>query len=96
MGGYLTGLVVLIEYGLAAAAICGFHGRLGRGSAIRFYGCKVHVAFYIVFIGIHLAGAGEALKVMMVISGLAGDCYFGNGSCFDLGTSILVVYLMWL
>ncbi|MEF1341690.1 amino acid permease, partial [Vibrio rotiferianus] len=31
----------------------------------------VYALFYAVFIGIHLAGVGEALKVMMIISGLA-------------------------
>ncbi|SDW83366.1 amino acid permease [Marinobacter mobilis] len=31
----------------------------------------VYAVFYLVFVGIHLAGVGEALKVMMVISGLA-------------------------
>lgn len=31
----------------------------------------VYAAFYAVFIGIHLAGVGEALKTMMIISGLA-------------------------
>jgi ethanolamine permease len=34
-------------------------------------GITVYAAFYLVFIGIHLWGAGEALKIMMVITGLA-------------------------
>jgi ethanolamine permease len=70
VGGYLTGLAVLIEYVLAPAAIVIF-----IGSAVQaltgFNGPWVYAAFYLVFVVIHLAGVGEALKVMMVISGLA-------------------------
>jgi ethanolamine permease len=69
-GGYLTGLAILIEYALAPAAIVIF-----IGSAVEaltgFNGPLVYALFYIVFITIHLIGAGEALKTMMVISGLA-------------------------
>ncbi|MEN8636712.1 ethanolamine permease [Pseudoalteromonas distincta] len=69
-GGYLTGLAVLIEYALAPAAIVIF-----IGSAVEaltgFNGPWVYALFYLLFVGIHLAGVGEALKVMMVISGLA-------------------------
>lgn len=69
-GGYLTGLAVLIEYALAPAAIVIF-----IGSAVEaltgFNGPWVYALFYIAFVGIHLAGVGEALKVMMIISGLA-------------------------
>lgn len=69
-GGYLTGLAVLIEYTLAPAAIVIFIGAavealLGINSP------WVYAVFYLVFIGVHLTGVGEALKVMMVISGLA-------------------------
>jgi ethanolamine permease len=69
-GGYLTGLAVLIEYALAPAAIVIFIGSAVE-ALLGFNGPWVYAAFYLVFIGIHLAGAGEALKVMMVISGLA-------------------------
>lgn len=69
-GGYLTGLAVLIEYALAPAAIVIF-----IGSAVEaltgFNGPWIYALFYLLFVGIHLAGVGEALKVMMVISGLA-------------------------
>jgi len=69
-GGYLTGLAVLIEYALAPAAIVIF-----IGSAVEaltgFNGPWVYALFYLLFVGIHLAGVGEALKVMMIISGLA-------------------------
>jgi ethanolamine permease len=44
-----------------------------------FNGPIVYAIFYLVFIGIHLAGVGEALKVMMVISGLAVIAILGTG-----------------
>ena len=69
-GGYLTGLAVLIEYALAPAAIVIFIGAAVE-ELLGFNGPVVYAVFYAVFIGIHLAGVGEALKVMMVISGLA-------------------------
>ena len=69
-GGYLTGLAVLIEYALAPAAIVIFIGAAVE-SLIGINGPVVYALFYIVFIGIHLAGVGEAFKVMMAISGLA-------------------------
>ncbi len=69
-GGFITGLAVLIEYALAPAAIVIFIGSAVE-SLIGINGPWVYAAFYLVFIGIHLAGVGEALKVMMVISALA-------------------------
>jgi len=69
-GGYLTGLAILIEYALAPAAIVIFIGS-AVNALIGMDGPLIYALFYLVFIGIHLAGVGEALKVMMVISGLA-------------------------
>jgi ethanolamine permease len=69
-GGYLTGLAVLIEYALAPAAIVIFIGAAVE-ELLGINGPVVYALFYAIFIGIHLAGVGEALKVMMVISGLA-------------------------
>ena len=69
-GGYLTGLAVLIEYALAPAAIVIFIGSAFE-ELTGLNGPLVYAGFYLVFVGIHLAGVGEALKVMMVISGLA-------------------------
>ncbi|MES1930133.1 ethanolamine transporter [Salinisphaera dokdonensis CL-ES53] len=69
-GGYLTGLAVLIEYALAPAAIVIFIGAAVE-ELLGINGPLVYATFYAVFIAIHLAGVGEALKVMMVISGLA-------------------------
>lgn len=69
-GGYLTGLAVLIEYALAPAAIVIFIGAAVE-ALVGLDGPVVYAAFYVVFVGLHLAGVGEALRVMMVISGLA-------------------------
>jgi len=69
-GGYLTGLAILIEYALAPAAIVIFIGS-AVNALIGVDGPLIYALFYLIFIGIHLAGVGEALKVMMVISGLA-------------------------
>lgn len=69
-GGFLTGLSVLIEYVLAPAAIVIFIGS-AVNELIGIDGPIVYALFYGLFIAIHLAGAGEALKVMMVISALA-------------------------
>ena len=70
VGGYLTGLAVLIEYTLAPAAIVIFIGS-SVNELLGVDGPVVYAVFYLVFVGIHIFGAGEALKVMMVISALA-------------------------
>ena len=95
-GGYMTGLAVLIEYALAPAAIVIFIGSAVE-SLIGVNGPWVYAAFYLVFVGIHLAGAGEALKVMMVISALAvlaivGTAFalvphFETSNLFDIASS---------
>ncbi|MFB9136262.1 ethanolamine permease [Vibrio olivae] len=69
-GGFLTGLAVLIEYSLAPAAIVIFIGS-AVNELIGIDGPIVYALFYLAFVGIHILGVGEALKVMMVISGLA-------------------------
>ncbi|RFC63678.1 ethanolamine permease [Fulvimarina endophytica] len=69
-GGFLTGLAVLIEYALAPAAIVIFIGSAVE-ELLGLDGPLVYAAFYLVFVGIHLTGVGEALKVMMVITVLA-------------------------
>ncbi|WP_017443635.1 ethanolamine permease [Gayadomonas joobiniege] len=68
--GFVTGLAVLIEYALAPAAIVIFIGS-AFNELTGFDGPLVYAGFYAVFVAIHLKGVGEALKVMMVISGLA-------------------------
>ncbi len=69
-GGYLTGFAILIEYALAPAAIVIFIGAATE-SLLGINGPIVYAVFYAVFIAIHVLGAGEALKTMMVISALA-------------------------
>ncbi|MFT7005246.1 MAG: ethanolamine permease [Sulfurimonas sp.] len=99
-GGYLTGLAILIEYALAPAAIVIFIGGATE-SLLGINGPIVYALFYIVFIAIHVIGAGEALKTMMVISALAvfaiiatgvvliGD--FNVANLFDIAPSVDVV-----
>ena len=69
-GGYLTGLAVLIEYVLAPAAIVVFIGAAVE-ALVGLNGPVIYATFYFIFVSIHLIGAGEALKLMMVITALA-------------------------
>lgn len=72
-GGFATGTAILIEYAIAPAAIATFIG--GYVEALHLFGIKdgwwVYLAVYVFFIGIHLSGAGEALKTMFVITAVA-------------------------
>jgi ethanolamine permease len=69
-GGYLTGTAILLEYAIAPAAIAIFIGGYVN-ELFGWDGPAVYAAFYAVFIGIHLWGVGEALKIMMAITLLA-------------------------
>ena len=69
-GGFLTGTAILIEYAIAPAAIATFIGAYVE-SLIGFGGPIVYLFFYAVFIGIHIYGVGEALKLMFVITAIA-------------------------
>ncbi|MDG6773984.1 ethanolamine permease [Thiomicrorhabdus sp. ZW0627] len=84
--GFMTGLAVLIEYALAPAAIVIFIGSAFQ-ELTGFEGVWVYALFYLIFVGIHLMGVGEALKIMMVISGLAVFAILATGialfSSFD-------------
>lgn len=72
-GGFATGTAVLIEYSIAPAAIATFIGAYVQSLGL--FGIRdgwhVYLAIYALFIGIHLAGVGEALKVMFVITAIA-------------------------
>ena len=72
-GGFLTGTAILIEYAIAPAAIVVFIG--GYVEALDIFsieaGWPVYLAFYAIFVGVHLVGVGEALKVMFVITAIA-------------------------
>jgi len=70
VGGYMTGTAILTEYAIAPAAIAVFIGGYCQ-SLFGLDGPLVYATFYAVFIGIHLWGAGEALKIMLVITAVA-------------------------
>ncbi|MBF6345409.1 ethanolamine permease [Nocardia cyriacigeorgica] len=72
-GGFATGTAILIEYAIAPAAIATFIGAYVESLGLFGIhdGWWVYLAVYAVFIGIHLSGVGEALKVMFVITAIA-------------------------
>ena len=69
-GGFITGTAILIEYAIAPAAIANFIGAYVN-SLIGLDGWYVFLFFYAIFVGLHLWGVGEALKVMFVITAIA-------------------------
>jgi len=72
-GGFATGTAILIEYAIAPAAIATFIGAYVESLGLFGItdGWWVYLAVYVLFIGIHLAGVGEALEVMFVITAIA-------------------------
>jgi ethanolamine permease len=72
-GGFATGTAVLLEYAIAPAAIAAFIGAYVE--SLNLFGITdgwwVYLAVYALFIGVHLTGAGEALKAMFVITAIA-------------------------
>jgi ethanolamine permease len=73
LGGFATGTAILIEYAIAPAAIVIFIG--GYVESLDIFGIEagwpLYLAFYLVFIGIHLYGVGEALKLIFAITVIA-------------------------
>ncbi len=73
LGGFATGTAILIEYAIAPGAIAVFIG--GYVEALGLFGLTsgwpVFIACYVIFVGIHLYGVGEALRVMFVITAIA-------------------------
>lgn len=69
-GGFMTGTAILTEYVIAPAAIAVFIGGYCQ-SLFGWDGPLIYAASYLVFIGLHLRGVGEALKVMLVITAIA-------------------------
>jgi ethanolamine permease len=73
LGGFATGTAILIEYAVAPAAIVIFIG--GYIEALGLFGLTnswpVYLVAYAIFVGIHLRGVGEALKVMFAITAVA-------------------------
>jgi ethanolamine permease len=72
-GGFATGTAVLIEYSIAPAAIATFIGAYVESLGLFGItdGWWVYLVVYTLFVGIHLAGVGEALKAMFVITAVA-------------------------
>ncbi|MFI6309362.1 ethanolamine permease [Nocardia fusca] len=72
-GGFATGTAVLIEYSIAPAAIATFIGAYVESLGLFGItdGWWVYLVVYMIFVGIHLAGVGEALKAMFVITAIA-------------------------
>jgi ethanolamine permease len=73
LGGFATGMAVLIEYAVAPAAIAVFIG--GYVESLGLFGLTngwlVYAIAYAIFIGVHLYGVGEALKLMFGITAIA-------------------------
>ena len=73
LGGYATGVAVLIEYAVAPAAIAVFIG--GYVEALGLFGLTngwpIYLVAFLIFIGLHIWGVGEALKVMFAITAVA-------------------------
>lgn len=92
-GGFLTGTAILIEYAIAPAAIAVFIGAYCE-SLIEVDGPLVYLAFYALFVGIHVWGVGEALRLMFVITAVAVVAlllfvagmvpYFDSANLFDI------------
>jgi ethanolamine permease len=72
-GGFATGTAILIEYAIAPAAIAVFIG--GYVESLGLFGLTnswpIYLACYLIFIGIHVWGVGEALRLMFVITAVA-------------------------
>jgi len=73
LGGFATGTAILIEYAIAPAAIVVFIG--GYVESLGLFGLTtgwpVYLACYVIFVGVHLYGVGEALKLMFAITAVA-------------------------
>ncbi len=73
LGGFATGVAVLIEYAVAPAAIAVFIG--GYINALDLFGITdgwwIYLVAYLLFVGVHLWGVGEALKLMFAITMVA-------------------------
>lgn len=96
LGGYLTGTAILIEYAIAPAAIACFIAAYCE-SLFGVGGWIIYLVCYLVFMGIHLKGAGEALKIMFVITAIAAVAllvfiiamipHFNSANLFDIAVT---------
>ncbi len=74
LGGFATGMAILIEYTMAPAAISTFIAGYVQALGILPESVPVwtiYLAAYAIFIGIHLWGVGEALRLMFAITAVA-------------------------
>src|SRR3712207_12997 len=70
LGGFMTGTAILIEYAIAPAAIATFIGGYVE-TLTGVGGWIVYLLCYLIFVGIHLYGVGEAIKLMFAITVIA-------------------------
>ena len=70
LGGFMTGTAILIEYALAPAAIATFIGGYVE-TLTGIGGWVVYLLCYLIFVGIHLYGVGEALRLVFAITAIA-------------------------
>lgn len=74
LGGFTTGMAILIEYAMAPAAISTFIAGYVQALGVLPDGTpawSIYLAAYVVFIGIHIWGVGEALRLMFLITAVA-------------------------
>lgn len=69
-GGFLTGTAILLEFVLAPAAVVTFIGAYLE-SLLGISGPLVYFVFYAAFIGLHLYGVKQVLKLMFAIAVVA-------------------------
>lgn len=97
-GGYMTGVAILIEYAIAPAAIAVFIGGYMRSLfEVDISQWVISAGFYAVFLGIHVYGAGEALRLIFAITALAVIAlivwvvamvpFFDSAKLFDIAVS---------
>ncbi|EKU46092.1 ethanolamine permease [Brevibacterium casei] len=74
LGGFATGMAILIEYTMAPAAISTFIAGYVQALGILPESVPtwtIYLAAYAIFAGVHLWGVGEALRLMFVITAIA-------------------------
>jgi len=96
LGGYLTGTAILIEYAIAPAAIACFIGAYCE-SLFGIGGWVIYLVCYLLFMGMHLKGAGEALKIIFMITAVAAVAllvfifaiapYFNSENLFNIAVN---------
>ncbi|NNG81385.1 ethanolamine permease [Acinetobacter sp. ANC 5378] len=96
LGGYLTGTAILMEYAIAPAAIACFIGAYCE-SLFGIGGWVIYLVCYLLFMGMHLKGAGEALKIIFMITAVAAVAllvfifamapYFNSDNLFNIAVN---------